>query len=51
MIEEAACRTFAFLPTGWVALGLAAWGVLVWSGLAEIHREFQNIPKGDPDPV
>jgi hypothetical protein len=42
---------FAFLPTGWMALGLAGWGVLVWPGLAELHRQFQNVPNGEPDPI
>jgi len=40
---------FLFLPTGWVALGMVAWAALVWPGLAVVHREFQNVPNGDPD--
>jgi hypothetical protein len=36
---------FGFLPTGWVALGLAAWGALAFPGVVEIHRQFQNVPK------
>ena len=42
---------FALLPTGWVALGLAAWGALAFPGVVEIHRQFQNVPNGEPDPV
>ncbi len=43
---------FALLPTGWVALGLAAWGALAFPGVVEIHRQFQNVPKNrEPDPV
>ena len=42
---------FALLPTAWVALALVAWGVLVLPGLAEIHRQFQNVPNGEPEPV
>jgi len=41
---------FALLPLGWVALGLVAWAALVSPGLAVVHREFQNVPKGGPDP-
>ena len=39
---------FVFLPTGWVALALIAWGALVGPGLAKIQRGFQNIPAGEP---
>ena len=42
---------FALLPTSWVALALAAWGALVWPDVAEIHRAFQNVPQGEPDPT
>lgn len=41
---------FALLPTGFVALGLLAWAALVWPGLVEVHREFQNVPSGAADP-
>ena len=40
---------FAFLPTVWVAGALVAWGIFVWPGIAQIHREFQNVPDGEPD--
>ena len=38
----------SYLPTGWVLLALAAWGVIVWPGLRIIHREVQNVPAGEP---
>lgn len=38
-----------FLPTLWVGLAFAAWVALIWPGVAEIHREFQNVPDGEPD--
>ena len=42
---------FNFLPTGWVALGLVAWGAFALPAIVELHRQFQNIPKGgEPDP-
>ncbi len=41
---------FALLPTGWVALGLAAWEALIWPGLVEI-QQFQNVPNGESNPV
>lgn len=40
---------FAFLPTLWVGLALAAWAAFVWPGIAEVNREFQNVPEGEPD--
>lgn len=40
---------FAFLPTLWVSVALIAWGVFVWPGIADINREFQNVPEGEPD--
>lgn len=39
---------FAFLPTLWVLAALVAWGIFVWPGVAQIHREFQNVPEGEP---
>ena len=43
---------FKLLPTGWAALGLAAWGALALPGVVELHRQFQNVPKHrEPDPV
>lgn len=42
---------FALLPTGWVVLGLVAWGALVSPGLVRVHREFQNVSDADPDPA
>ncbi|MCH2171982.1 hypothetical protein MK489_14445 [Myxococcota bacterium] len=42
---------FALLPKGWVALALTAWAVLLWRGVTKIHREFQNIPRGEPEPI
>ncbi len=42
---------FVFLPTVWVTLALVAWCVLVWPGVAEIHREFQNVPDGEPETI
>ena len=42
---------FAFLPTSWVALGLVVWIVLALPGVVEIHRQFQHVPTGEPDPV
>ena len=42
---------FALLPTSWVALALAAWAVLAVPGLVEIHRQFQHVPDGEPEPV
>ena len=42
---------FAFLPTGWVALGLAVWAALACLGVAELYRQFQHVPSGEPDPV
>lgn len=42
---------FNLLPTGWVALGLVAWGALALPAVVELHRQFQNIPEGgEPDP-
>lgn len=42
---------FTYLPTGWVALGLAAWGAIAIPAAAALHRQFQNIPEGrEPDP-
>jgi hypothetical protein len=34
---------FALLPAAWVSLALAAWVAFVWPGVAQIHREFQNV--------
>ncbi len=42
---------FALLPTLIASLGLVAWIALVWPGVAEIHREFQNEPEGEPGPT
>ena len=39
---------FAFLPTLWVLAALVAWGIFVWPGVAQVHREFQNAPEGEP---
>ena len=43
---------FALFPSNWVAMGLAVWGALALPGVVEIHRQFQNVPKGrEPDPT
>lgn len=42
---------FALLPTGWVALALLAWGVLVGPSVIALHRAFQNVPTGEPEPI
>lgn len=39
----------AYLPTIWVVAGLITWGVFVWPGVSRVHREFQNIPDGEPN--
>jgi hypothetical protein len=41
----------ALFPASWVALALAAWGVAALPGLIEIHRQFQHVPHGEPDPI
>ena len=40
---------FALLPTGWVALGLAAWAAVALPGVVALHRQFQHIPNGEPE--
>ena len=42
---------FALLPTLWVGLALVGWGLIVSPGVARIHREFQNVPEGEPGPT
>ena len=42
---------FALLPAGWVALALLAWGVLVGPSVIALHRAFQNVPTGEPEPI
>jgi peroxiredoxin len=43
---------FAWLPAGWVAAALLAWGVIVMPGIVALHRTFQNVEQyvEAPDP-
>lgn len=36
---------FALLPTTWVLVLLALWGAVAWVGVAELNRQFQNVPE------
>lgn len=40
---------FLFLPTWLMLTALVGWGGLVARPLMELHREFQNVPHGEPE--
>lgn len=40
---------FMTLPAVWVVLALAVWAACITPGLLALQREFQNVPRGEPD--
>ena len=42
---------FALLPTLLVLAAFAAWALFVTPGVRELHRQFQSVPEGEPEPV
>ena len=40
---------FALLPATWVAAGLVAWAAVAGLAVAEVTRQFQHIPTGEPE--
>ena len=50
LLYFASCWAAAFfvLPVTWVLVGLAAWATAATIGVAELYRQFQQVPVGEP---
>ena len=40
---------FTLLPLSWAFVGVLAWIAIAAPGIISIHRQFQNIPRGEPE--
>ncbi len=41
---------FALLPTLFVLAAFVTWALFVTPGVRELHRQFQSVPEGEPEP-